>query len=117
MKKKVHNQLNGLDSDLTDKRFLDASKKIGLLNDLEMFYSKWESTNDEDKNLKIIYYKDLINEPKEVINEVEEFFEIELSNDDITLLKERYSRRNKVVNFFYLILLKFKKIFYHLKVS
>jgi hypothetical protein len=66
---------------------LKKSKKIGLFDELNLFYDLWFKSNG-----LVIYYEDLIKYPTKTINEVAKYFDLPHLNNKIELKKERYSR-------------------------
>tara|TARA_B100000953_G_scaffold71755_1_gene57934 strand:- start:6797 stop:7462 length:666 start_codon:yes stop_codon:yes gene_type:complete len=95
----VQNLLEGFDANWTDKQWLDHSEKIGLRSDLNKFYQGWVNFKDDDNTI-IIEYKDLLNSPKLVVNQVEDFLGLPKTADTIYLVKARYSRASKAELFF-----------------
>jgi hypothetical protein len=75
----------------TDKDWIDKAKKIGLFDDLFNFNQRWKK-DDSDK--LIIYYDDLIKNPKKEINKIEKYFGLPQSKK-VVLSKKRYTRSNK----------------------
>lgn len=77
------------------EEWINASRKTGLYDDLKFFYSGWlkESNN---KNCLIVTYNQLIQNPKKVINEIENFFNLLISKDFIEISKKNYSKVNSL---------------------
>jgi hypothetical protein len=72
----------------SDEQWLKKAKEIGLYDDLIKFNELWEK-NDSDK--LIVYYDDLIKEPKKEINRIEEYLGLPVSNN-VKLSRMRYTR-------------------------
>lgn len=75
---------------LTGKAWLAEARKNGLLKELEHFYKRWQQK--EDKNTLLIYFDDLVKNPKSTINRIEEFWKLPITHRPIELSKKRYSR-------------------------
>ncbi|WP_457559306.1 sulfotransferase domain-containing protein [Candidatus Harpocratesius sp.] len=71
------------------KSFEDYILKKGILEDLSIFYNQWSSCSE---NSLIIHYQDLILSPNKVINQIEEFWSLPITNRKIFLDKKRYTR-------------------------
>lgn len=78
----------GMSACRSPEEWLEHSKEIGLFQDLRFFYHGWE---EEDQDL-IIHYSDLVANPKELINRIERFWGLEITTEDFTLSKKRYTR-------------------------
>ncbi|WP_067148355.1 sulfotransferase domain-containing protein [Pseudotamlana agarivorans] len=90
--KEAHNGLpEGYSVKLSNKVFLEKAKRDGFNDDLEFFKNKWLESMDP-RNTLVIYYKDYINNTNKVINEIEHFFNLTISNEKIIPVKARYSR-------------------------
>ena len=62
----------------------------GLLEDLINFKNKWE--NNKDANTLVIHYSDYIRNTNKVVNEIESFYGLSLTNYNVKPVKARYSR-------------------------
>lgn len=74
------------------------AEATGLLRDLRRFRDGWLS--DDGDNL-IIWYSDLIRDPRDSINRIEAHFGLPLTETPVTLDKKRYSRGSLIVNALY----------------
>jgi len=102
--KKIHNL------EVSSKEeWIKASRKAGLYDDLKFFYKGWLKESNS-KNCLTVSYNELIQNPKKVINEIEFFFDLPITNHSIELSKKRYSRVNFLVIFFRKTRLKSKLI-------
>lgn len=97
------------------EEWIEASIKAGLYDDLKFFYKGWLKESNS-KNCLIITYNKLIQNPKKVINEIENFFDLPITNHSIELSKKKYSKFNFLVIFFRKIRLK-SKIINFLKIT
>lgn len=92
--------------------FLKKIKQLGLYEDLKSFRNKWEKQN---KNSLIIEYKELTSNPIKTINNIEKFFDLEMTKK-VKLDKKRYSRTKKpvqiIINYTKIKLMKIKKLFF-----
>jgi hypothetical protein len=73
----------------SNEDWLSKAKDSGLYDDLQNFYEKWQNLQ-EDK--LTIHYKQLIENPAVVINSIEEYWSLPITEGTITLDKKRYSR-------------------------
>lgn len=106
--KKVHTLLDGFSLQFNEKEWINKSTECGLLNDLEYFHNKWVKES-QNKNTMTIEYVDLIENTKETINKIEDFFSLPITKSKITLERSRYTRRNPIHNFIYNSTQKIKK--------
>ena len=90
---KVHNPLPGYSKKLSEKEWIELSDSNGLLADLEFFYNRWRQENRKKKgNSLVVNYEDYIADSKKVINKIESFWELPLTNKEVKPLRVRYSR-------------------------
>jgi len=99
--KKVHTLLEGYSLSFTQEEWIEKSRQDGLMNELHFFHDRW--LKEEDQNTLIIWYKDLLNKPKEVVNSMESLFGLKPTDGDVVLARERYSRRKGLEYISYLI--------------
>ncbi len=91
-KKKRFNGLpDGYHTKMTNKSMLKKAKEDGFFNDIVYFHDEWLKKNDS-KTL-IIFYKDYLRQTKKTINDIETFFNLEISISEVKPLKMRYSRQ------------------------
>lgn len=92
-KKKIHLERDEFKNCTTVDEWHQVAKENGLIDDLQWFYDRWKSEAQEyaEENL-IIDYSSLIDNPKFVINEIEKFFNLDIS-ESVSLSKERFSRK------------------------
>lgn len=74
---------------LSEGAWLEICEKTGLNKDLHKFHGGWSGENE---NCLVVQYKDLVSNPRRTINEIEEFFGLELTQHPVTLTKLRYTR-------------------------
>lgn len=72
----------------TESDWLERAVEIGLLSSLHKFYDDWL---EHEGNKLVIWYEELIAEPKATVNRVEDYFDLPLS-DEVRLVRTRYSR-------------------------
>ena len=76
--------------------WITRAKELGLLDDLRWFYREWEKEAERHpETTRVVYFEDLVQRPRHVVNEVEEMLGLPLSQD-VELAKERYSGRSPV---------------------
>ena len=79
---------------------------------VEFFYGFYEGwVKEKNENTLIVFYEDLIRNPKKVVNEIEDFWDLPISKK-VKLAKKRYTR-SKARNLFrrvYLFLRRFKTL-------
>lgn len=73
----------------TEGEYVRKAKKLGALKILQDFKEGWEKA--KRKNDLIIYYKELKEKPKEMINKIERHWDLPESQN-VELLKMRYNR-------------------------
>lgn len=103
--KMIHDKRKEFEGKRTEEEWQIQAEEIGLINEVSSFHDGWKSANG---NQILIYYEDLIANPKEVINKIESYFGLDKTNNKITLSKERYSRVSKgraLLNFYKRIVL------------
>ena len=72
----------------TEGDWLERSREIGLLDELTRFFDGW-AKNDDDQ--LVVHYDDLLRSPGAIVNQIEDYFELQRSHD-VSLSKKRYSR-------------------------
>lgn len=77
----------------TKEDYIRKAEKLGALKILQDFKNGWEKAKNK-KDL-IIYYEDIKNSPKEVINKIEKHFGLHESKNP-ELLKMRYNKGSKL---------------------
>lgn len=92
-KKKIHKPRLEFNKLKNESDWLILAKKNGLYEDLKKYYDNWKVHNDEYSIL--FNYEEIINDPKDVINRIERFFNLPITEGNFKLAKERYSR-NKI---------------------
>ena len=70
--------------------WLNEAARNGLIEDLQFFRDGWLAESNGDTCY--IYYRDLIANPKSVINKMEAFWGLSITQEDIVLSKKRYTR-------------------------
>lgn len=66
----------------------ERAKKIGLEQDLNRFYNTWL----EQEDTLVVYYDEVVSNVSSVINQIEEYFGLPHTKNEVILAKERYSR-------------------------
>jgi len=79
----------------SSEEWLERATSIGLLNELERFHEGW--TTSDPSMTCVITYKDLLDQPRQTINRIEEFFKLPVTRCDIELARARYTRDSAVV--------------------
>lgn len=75
----------------SEDEWVKIAKDCGLMDDLEMFYNKWKAESERDpKTHLLIYYQDLINDTKNTINKIENFFGLSVTQN-VILAKKRFT--------------------------
>lgn len=97
--KNVHNLLPGYDIKMSEKEWLKKSKSDGLYDDLSFFFNEWK-TKANAENTLFVNYTDYLKTPNKVINLIETFYHLPLTNQKITTIKARYSRHNNFTKLF-----------------
>jgi len=110
----IHSKHPMLKNCKTEKGYVEKAKKLGALKIFKDFKQGWEKAKTKDD--LIIYYKDLMKNPQQIINDVEKHFDL-LQSENIKLLKIRYNRGNKLRKFFKKIYAKLSKINFLLKIK
>lgn len=93
--KGVHNLIPGFETSWDEHKWIEKASEVGLLADLELFYSKWMELANQDNTL-IIDYKDYVDQPKDSVNKIEAFYGLPITNETIDTVKARYSRKTKL---------------------
>lgn len=91
--KKVHALLPGFSVELGEDEWIERAMETGLYADLEFFFNQW-SMSDASGNTLIVDYNRLMKSPKSVIRDIESFWELDLTEDNVVLARERYTRRS-----------------------
>jgi hypothetical protein len=78
-------------TDKTIEEWIDRAEKLGIIDDLKK-YSLWT----QQKNTLTITYDELMKSPKNAINKIEVFFNLNVTTTKIELEKKRYTRLNKI---------------------
>ncbi len=91
-RKKLMTSRSGLSGCHTIEAWNEIARENGMLNDLEWFYREWltEARRDPETNL-VVEYRDLVQQPRAIINLIEKHFGLPLSST-VVLSKKRYSR-------------------------
>ncbi|ABA88529.1 hypothetical protein Pcar_1280 [Syntrophotalea carbinolica DSM 2380] len=91
-KKKIHKERDEFKNCTTVDEWHQAACDNGLFDDLQWFYDRWnsEAKKHAEENL-VIDYSSLIADSEFVINEIEKFFNLSIS-ENVSLSKERFSR-------------------------
>ena len=74
--------------DLSEDAWLRLAERNGLLEELRRFHNTWAEQKDEKL---LLQYCDLVANPKSVVNQIEDYFSLSLSNR-VQLAKQRYTR-------------------------
>jgi hypothetical protein len=74
---------------LSEGAWLELCEKTGLSKDLHKFHEGWSA---EKQNCLFVQYKQLINDQRNTINQIEDFFGLALTQEPVTLTKLRYTR-------------------------
>jgi hypothetical protein len=77
----------------SEKQWLKKAKDNGVLKNLQDFYDGWIN---HDGNKLVIYYDELISDSEKVVKKIENYFNLESSNEKVELSKKRYSRSRKI---------------------
>jgi hypothetical protein len=78
--------------DMTESEWLEESERLGIVDDLKLFYNNW---SDYDGECLKITYNSVINNTTDTINKILKYYEINFVLKDIELLELLYTR-NKV---------------------
>ncbi|SDR69328.1 sulfotransferase domain-containing protein [Christiangramia echinicola] len=90
--RKNHNSLPpGYSDKMKGKDLLRKSKEDGFLADLHFFYNHWYKTQ-KDPNTLIIQYLEYLDHPKKIINKIEGFLGLSLTEINVIPVKARYSK-------------------------
>lgn len=89
----ISKPLEGFSIFRSEHDWLKRAKENGLFHDLESFIEEWPQGKDDDK--LIIWYEELIKNPKRVINAIESFWDLPITQHDISLTQKRYSRTSR----------------------
>lgn len=89
---------NDFNLKMSNKQFVKKAKKVGLYADVRFFYDQWYSKADRETTL-IIDYKEYIRNTKVVINKIENFFDLEITNSPIKPIKARYAKISLLTKF------------------
>ncbi len=109
MKKNVHTLLPGFDPEMSEEVWMKNAHEKGLMKDLEFFFNTWTQLENKDDVL-IIRYEELIESTEKVVRKVEEFWGVPITEDEIVLAKERYSRRTGLEYVFFIMKLKIRNV-------
>jgi hypothetical protein len=91
-KKEIHSARKEFQHCQTLEDWKKTAHHNGLHSDLNWFYNEWmKEANKNPRFNLLIKYSDLILSPKKTVNQVEQYFNLPIS-DEVTLLKKRYSR-------------------------
>ena len=82
---RVHALMHGC---RTEAEWLRRAREIGLLGELERFYTGWVEAEGERL---IVHYDDLLQRPGAAVNRIEDYFALPHSVD-VSLSRDRYSR-------------------------
>ena len=104
---KVHNLLPGYSSKMTENEWLEKSKSDGLYSDLTFFCKEWKE-KAKSENTLFIDYQDYVENPNIVLNEIEKFYGLAVTQQKVKTIKARYSRRNAFSSFIFRIKAKVK---------
>ncbi|WP_339903471.1 sulfotransferase domain-containing protein [uncultured Cyclobacterium sp.] len=105
--KSIHNLLNGYSVKMTEKEWLDQAKNDGLFSDLNFFCKEWINKSNPKTTL-FVSYRDYVDNPKKVINKIEEFYGLKITARKFSTVKARFSRRSTIGDFSHSNYLKLK---------
>ena len=115
--KKIHNKRQEFSTSSTKDEWIREANSNGLYDDLQDFYNGW--SNVKDKYTLHISYNELIDDPRDIIQRIGEFFELPQINKKVTLSKKRYSHHGivltyilKFLQFYKKVMRKFHKVFF-----
>jgi hypothetical protein len=74
----------------TEEEWLKLAEFTGFLGDIRLFNEMWQ--RHEDSKTLIIWYNDLMADPLGVFNQMENFWELPLTKEPVTLKKYNYTR-------------------------
>ncbi|AKP53031.1 sulfotransferase domain-containing protein [Cyclobacterium amurskyense] len=113
--KSIHNLLKGYSIEMDDDEWVTQSKQDGLFFDLNYFYNEWKEKANPDNTL-LIYYNEYVENPKQVINRIEKFYDLKTTKRNFSTVKARFTRRSNLNNFIYIYSNKLKDFFLSLLV-
>ncbi|MGD1889662.1 MAG: sulfotransferase domain-containing protein [Cyclobacteriaceae bacterium] len=91
VKKHIHQKFQDFIDCSSERDWLLRGKEIGLIDELKRFSKGWMKEASQSENCHLVYYSDLVNNPKKVLNSIEKFWRLPTSNQ-VILSKRRYSR-------------------------
>jgi len=91
VQKKIHRHFKDFLGCKSESDWFRRAQEVGLLNELNTFREGWLEEGRKSENTHIVFYSELINNPKEVLNSIEMFLGFPVS-DKVALSKRRYSR-------------------------
>lgn len=89
--KKIHAPRREFRVCKTDDDWLSRAIEVGMYGDLENFRDRWE---EDDGERFLLYYEEVVSDPKFWINEVEKYFGLSVS-DSVVYAKRRWSRGSR----------------------
>lgn len=92
--------LPGYSIEMTENEWLEKSKSEGLYSDLMFFYEEWKEKAVPENTL-FVHYQEYLQNPKTVLNKIEEFYELPLTQQKVKTIRARYSRRNGIDAFIF----------------
>lgn len=90
-KKGVHNLIPGFDINWSEEKWIQKAQEVGLWDDLNLFHDQWMNVAKKDNTL-IVDYQNYVTRPNWVLNEIETFFNLPITEATVETVKARYSR-------------------------
>lgn len=90
-KKGVHNLIPGFDMSWNEEKWITKAQEVGLWDDLNVFHERWTNASSDDNTL-MVDYQDYVTNPNLVLNQIEAFFGLPITEIKVETVKARYSR-------------------------
>jgi len=90
--KGIHGKKMDFEKRESEGEWLQRAEKNRLLFEIKSFYKKWHSVSDH--NTLLIEYRDLMENPQKIINSMEQFWNLPVTDESFSLSKKRYSQRS-----------------------
>lgn len=93
--KNIHSKKTEFYNLLSEHDWVKKAEEIGLIGELESFYTGWKRNCNSEETL-LINYDELIDNPNEVFLKMDRFYGLPEYENQTELLKEKYSRNSKI---------------------